>query len=354
MAHNLTITPLGHAEMFYVRESPWHGLGTRLEQVASSRDALDAARLRWQVHLEPIRLASGEELTDHRATVRSDTKTPLGVVGRRYLPIQNEMAFAFLDDLVGQATAMFHTAGSLHGGRKVWALVKLPVDLIIVPQDRAGKYLLLVNSHDGTSSLTCRFVATRVVCENTLLAALREQGVTQQVAIRHTRNATARVQEARRVLGIGVRYFDVLGRRCEAMAGKQLTQRMLTEYFRAVVPFARTGDVAATKRTERIHEALALLFEKGRGNHLSGVRGSLWAAYNAVTEYTDHVRGVRKDGPRATWLDSSAFGDGARLNRRAFAAATALLDEGTLGRFWRRVRSRSLIGDSWESGPDTN
>jgi phage/plasmid-like protein (TIGR03299 family) len=349
VAHNLTITPLGHAEMFYVQESPWHGLGTRLEQVAKSAEALDAARLRWEVHLEPVHLKSGAKIRDYRATVRSDTKVPLAVVGSRYTPIQNEDAFAFLDNLVGQSAAMFHTAGSLHDGRRVWALAKLPNDLVIVPKDRVDKYLLLVNSHDGTSALTCRFVATRVVCENTLLAALRERGVTPHVAIKHTRNATARVEEARRVLGISVQYFEVFGRRCQAMASKQLSQRMLAEYLRAVVPLAAAGEVAAAGRIQRVHDALTFLFEKGRGNHLPGVRGSLWAAYNAVTEYADHVRGVTKQGPRPTWLESSAFGDGANLKRRAFAAATILLDEGTLGRFWRRVRARSLIGNPPEA-----
>ena len=113
MAHNLTITPLGRTEMFYVGESPWHGLGTRLERVATSLEAIQAAGLRCKVEIQPVHLHNGRRIPDCYATVRTDTGAPLAVVGSRYVPIQNENGFAFLDALVGQSAAMFHTAGSL-------------------------------------------------------------------------------------------------------------------------------------------------------------------------------------------------------------------------------------------------
>ena len=343
MAHNLTINALGKAEMFYVGESPWHGLGTRLENVATSQEALTAAYLNWTVECRPIYLGNGTPIPGHWATVRTDTAEPLGVVGNLYTPIQNEEAFAFLDALLGEAAAMYHTAGSLRGGRKVWALAKLPQDLVVVPEDVVNKFLLLLNSHDGSTAMTCRFVTTRVVCENTLNAALRERGVTHQVAVRHTPNVRERVEEARRVLGISLKYFDVFGQRCQAMSAKQLNQKLLEAYFRAVIPLQAEGESEPSDHAKKVHEALAYLFEEGRGNRLRPVRGTLWAAYNAVTEYVDHMRGFTRNGNlRANWEESALFGAGAEIKQRAHAAAMVFLKEGGLGGFWKRLRERPL------------
>ena len=337
MAHNLTIDRFGRAEMFYINESPWHGLGTKLEKVATSKEALVAASLDWAVRMEPIFLGNGRRVDEFRATVRADTGEALSIVGTRYQPIQNVEAFRFLDALVGEAKAMYHTAGNLRGGRKVWIQARLPKELVIVPGDVAEKFLLLVNSHDGESAMVCRFVATRVVCQNTLAAALREHGASRQVSVRHTRSATERVDEARRVLGLSLKYFDVFGQRCQAMSAKKLTQRMLHEYFSMVVPTPEPGRDSSQVR--RIHQALAHLFEEGRGNERRQVRGTLWAAYNSVTEYVDHIRGVRKDGtPRGNWAESALFGSGDALKQRAYLAAVALVDEGVASRFWRRLR----------------
>ena len=317
MAHNLTINRVGRAEMFYINESPWHGLGTKLEKVATSKEALVAASLDWPVHVEPLFLGNGRRVSEFRATVRADTGEALAIVGTRYEPIQNVEAFRFLDALVGEAKAMYHTAGSLRGGRKMWIQARLPKELVIVPGDVAEKFLLLVNSHDGESAMVCRFVATRVVCQNTLAAALREHGASRQVSVRHTRSAAGRVDEARRVLGLSLRYFDVFGERCQAMSAKNLTRKMLGEYLTMVVPMPVAGRDSSHVRDT--HHVLAHLFETGRGNETPKVRGTLWAAYNAVTEYVDHVRGVRKDGGlRRNWEESALFGSGDALKQRAY------------------------------------
>jgi phage/plasmid-like protein (TIGR03299 family) len=253
-----------------------------------------------------------------------------------------------LTALVGEAKAMYHTAGSLRGGQKVWIQAKLPEDLVVVRGDVVNKFLLLVNSHDGTTSMTCRFVTTRVVCQNTLNAALRERGAVDHVSVRHTGAAPKRVEEARRVLGIGLRYFEVFEQRCRAMSAKVLTERMLEEYFRAVVPLPPAGQDPS--HVKRVHEVLAFLFEEGRGNQLPPVKGTLWAAYNAVTEYVDHVRGLRPDGKlRHNWAESALFGPGERIKRRAFDAAVALMEEGPLSRAWRRVRGGAIIPDVSDS-----
>jgi hypothetical protein len=113
--------------MMYVGETPWHRLGTRLDNPATAEEAMRAAGLGWEVQLQP--LYTGPErmvkVRDRYAVCRTDRLDQadggqLGVVGRDFTPLQNREAFSFLDPVVGDGGAIYHTAGSLRGGRRVW------------------------------------------------------------------------------------------------------------------------------------------------------------------------------------------------------------------------------------------
>lgn len=124
--------------MFSVRVTPWHGLGAVLEEPpVTIAAAIEASGLGWTVAKEPIAIDCGEtsvadwsaprceEIPGYYATVRQDTREVLGIVGERYRIVQNHEAFAFIDQLLG-SSIHFETAGSLHGGRRVWVLATLP------------------------------------------------------------------------------------------------------------------------------------------------------------------------------------------------------------------------------------
>ncbi|MHB1538922.1 MAG: DUF932 domain-containing protein [Solirubrobacteraceae bacterium] len=136
--------------MFSLRVTPWHGLGAVLEQPpASVAEAIEASGLGWSVAKEPIaidRRAAGtqdgasrvlEPIEGYYATVPQDTRQLLGIVGERYRIVQNEEAFAFVDQLLGSAMN-FETAGSLHGGRQAWVLATLP-EHVEAPLPRANQ-----------------------------------------------------------------------------------------------------------------------------------------------------------------------------------------------------------------------
>ena len=165
--------------MFSVRETPWHGLGAVLERPpASVAEAIEASGLGWSVAKEPIAIDRGEtpgadwwtprceEIPGYFATVRQDTREVLGIVGERYRIVQNDEAFAFVDQLLGIAIH-FETAGSLHGGRRVWVLATLP-EHVEVGGDPVRPYVLLMNSHDGSTAVIAATTPIRVVCQNTL------------------------------------------------------------------------------------------------------------------------------------------------------------------------------------------
>ena len=104
--------------MFYVREAPWHGLGTRVEDALTSEEALKLAGLNWDVVQEKIYTGNGAAVNDCYANIRSSDRKVLGVVSGRYQIVQNRDAFAFTDGLLGKGVR-YETAGSLKEGRKI-------------------------------------------------------------------------------------------------------------------------------------------------------------------------------------------------------------------------------------------
>lgn len=137
--------------MFYVRETPWHGLGTRVQEAPSSSEALIKAGLDWNVVQEPIYTETEELIEGYKANVRDSDRKVLGVVTDRYKVIQNQEAFAFTDELLGEGVR-YETAGSLQGGKKVWLLAHMPHEYII-SGERISPYLLFSNTHDGSGAI---------------------------------------------------------------------------------------------------------------------------------------------------------------------------------------------------------
>ena len=153
MPHNLS-TRNGQATMAYFGQTPWHGLGTKLDAPATAEEAIGAAGLDYEVELADLQTSAGIPVPQRKAVIRSDTCQVLGIVGNSYVPVQNRQCFGFLDSVVADGKLRYHTAGALGKGERVWLLAKLP-DRIRVKNsnDITEKFLLLSNSHDGTSSL---------------------------------------------------------------------------------------------------------------------------------------------------------------------------------------------------------
>ena len=85
--------------MFYTREKPWHGLGTRVEEAPASADALRLAGLDWQVLQEPIFTDQGEMITGYRIRRRFRLRTPCSeaaCVMRQQALYRMEGRFGFL------------------------------------------------------------------------------------------------------------------------------------------------------------------------------------------------------------------------------------------------------------------
>lgn len=137
--------------MFYTRTKPWHGLGTMVEEAPTSGAALELAGLDWRVVQKNLVTEEGITVPGFRANLRETDNQVLGVVSDRYKVVQNEEAFAFTDELLGEGVT-YETAGSLQNGRRTWILAKLPTRYII-SGDEITPYLVFMNSHDGSGAI---------------------------------------------------------------------------------------------------------------------------------------------------------------------------------------------------------
>jgi phage/plasmid-like protein (TIGR03299 family) len=321
MAHNLA-TANGKVSFAYYGEAPWHGLGKKLDAPANAEEAIVAAGLGYKVELTKLATYDGLEIPNRRAVVRYDTQNVLGVVSDRYVPVQNTQAFGFLDAVVADGGLRYHTAGALGRGEKIFLLARLPDSIRVKnSDDLVDKYLLLSNAHDGSAALRVFFTPIRVVCQNTLSMAER-QGKGQGISIMHKGNLEGKIREAQKVLGLAERFYDDAAAKIDRLAGIYPTQAQLTAYFKAIYPDPEDGE--QSPRTQRIRDELQRLFEAGVGHDLPEIRGSLWAAYNSVTEFIDHERSGRGNDDReraSSRLQSIWWGNGARVKERAWNLA---------------------------------
>lgn len=321
--------------MFSVRELPWHGLGTVLESAPSVADAIRAAGLDWDVELRPVVTVDGAAVPGTFASVRTSDGRVLGCVGSSYAPLQNREAFAFFDPFLAAGEATLETAGSLREGSRIWILARLARDpSVIAGDDEVRKYILLANGHDGSLCVQVGFVPIRVVCANTLALAQRSKA-SRLLRVRHQKNVAATLTALHDVMNTANAEFEATAEQFRWLASRGVDEDDLRRYVRTVfsrgalpsageaAPEVVDAEIALDEPAERggrLFDSVRRLFESGRGNDRPAVRGTWWAAYNAVTEYLAHERG----GDRDTRINSLWFAGGSRLNERALKAALVL------------------------------
>jgi phage/plasmid-like protein (TIGR03299 family) len=306
--------PMAHLVemMFSVRKTPWHGLGSVLDDPPTMEQGLRLAGLDWDVRRERLYTQDGTEAPAFAVVRESDNKV-LGAVGEKYRPLQNREAFAWFEPFLMAGEANLETAGSLAGGSRVWVLAKLNRDpMVVAPGDEVEKFLLLSNSHDGSLAVRVGFTPIRVVCNNTLTLAHASKD-SQLIRLKHSSGVVANLENVRDTVNSINARFEATAEQYRLLARKDINQADLRKYVQRVLD---VGDKPGTRMANMIRR-IEELFEAGEGNATQHVRGTYWAVYNAATEWLSHERGRSQDSR----LGSLWYGDGAGLNARALAVA---------------------------------
>ena len=274
--------------MFYVRETPWHGLGVKVMEAPTSKDALYLAGLDWNVVQEEIYTENANHVAGFKANIRDTDKKVLGVVTDRYKVVQNSEAFAFTDELLGEGVR-YETAGSLQGGRKVWLLAHLPQEYIIAGE-RISPYLVFSNTHDGSGAVKVAITPIRVVCNNTLNLALNT--AKRSWSIIHTGNITDKMEEAKNTLFMASDYMDELGREFETMRKKKLTDKQVMEYIEILLPMEENASPQQKKNILRLQNDIKMRYFDAPD--LQGVGNKAYRFVNAVSDFATHAEPLRK------------------------------------------------------------
>jgi phage/plasmid-like protein (TIGR03299 family) len=316
MPAEVTVRTDGSAEMFSAQNIiPWHGLGTVVKDKLTAREAIIAAKLDWIVRKVPLSAPWNNgriEAEGLWGIQRCDNGHILGSVKKNYHVIQNFECFAFFDEVVGSGRAIYDTAGSLNGGRRVWILADMKDEFDVADGDVVKKYILLYTTHDGNGALAMMFVTIRVVCSNTLSVALR--GAMNVVKIRHTKGHADRAEDVQKALGFGNVYFNRIEKVSRDLRRQTMSEAQFKDFLRKLIPGADRAK--RSTRTDNIRGTLMKLFKEGAGN----IGTSRWDALNAVTEFTDHTRKMRKSEKRSDVdqrFDSIMFETGAKLKANA-------------------------------------
>ena len=318
MAHELEMIN-GAAQMAYVGETPWHGLGVKVSNDLTPEQMLQAAGLDWSVAKVPaFANINGEQVAIGRsALVRNTDGNILDVVSDDWNPCQNTEAFEFFNDFVAAGDMEMHTAGSLKDGKIVWALAKVKDSFeLFNGRDQVDAYLHFTNPHQYGQSIDVRFTPIRVVCNNTLTLSLNMKSK-NMVKISHAREFDGdMVKEA---LGVAKEKLDKYKEMAQYLSQKRFNDENIVDYFKRVFPVISTKAEAQKEISLNARTALEALHTQP-GAELG--EGSWWQAFNAVTYMTDHVMGRTTDSR----LHSAWYGVNKNLKTKALQTAVEMAD----------------------------
>lgn len=320
--------PANVQSMFYVGKMPWHKEGKALKEPPDTITAIKTAGLDWSVKKVKFYSEYGAEIKNYYGIERSDTGKILGIVKNDYVPLQNTEAFDFFDPLISNKFFEYETAGALGDGEIIWILAKIKHNgssFAVQNKDEIVKYLLLSNSHDGESAVNIKFTPIRVVCQNTLNIAL-EQGRT--VNIKHLAGMYDKLDNIQQVIrNISLIYTHIEG--CfNKMAKCRVDHNKVNTYFNLIYPIEEKHDMtkeqlAETEKNIKIREHLMNNFENATGVKELNIGGTLWAAYNAVTQYIDHPDKYKLGDNKL--LKRIWFGEGEAIKKKAYLSAVRFL-----------------------------
>ena len=260
---------------------PWHGLGTAVDKCLNSAEALTAAGLDWQVVPKPVFDGNGNQIPNYIANTRSLDGTVLGIVTNRYSIVQNQDAFSFTDNLIGD-DVKYVTAGSLNNGRKIWLLAQLPKEKIL--GDDISPYICFTNTHDGTGAVKVCCTPIRVVCNNTLNLALST--ATRSWSTRHTGDISSKLFEAERTLELTHEYMKQLNESAEKYCDIKVDEEALMQIVGTLFPYNENSS-ERTKDTQKQNREKFLTCYVAPD--IAQFMGTAWGVINAASDFATHV-----------------------------------------------------------------
>jgi len=341
MSHEVTIRENGTAEAAYALTPAWHKLGTVIDHPMTSPEAIRFGHLDWlvkqcKVFAHDVIEVDGKpetrhiEISDSFANIRVDNGHVLGIVSDRYVVVQNWEAFDFVDALYKDGIIRYEAVGSLKDGKLVWLLARMPNEFQVAAQDKLHQYILFTTAHDGSRAVRVLPTSVRVVCWNTLSLATANEST--GISIRHKGDIKTKLDDARKAIMQVQKRFDVFHDKAAKLTKVNFDVDKMKALVEVLLP--KENGVNDTRR-QKAREAIVAAFTDGPQN-LPEIRGTAWAAFNAVTQFTDHCPIVAyrgkgnndEDTARESRMESVLLGSNARFKTSALnlVSQAALID----------------------------
>jgi phage/plasmid-like protein (TIGR03299 family) len=255
----------------------------------SGEEMLTAAGLDWTVSKQPIFVTgtNARRIPGWNALQRDTDGSVYGLVKDGYRIFQNIEGFDFLEALLSESHPESLSAGSLFGGALCWALLKVGAFNVRGDDSPYNDYLLGLWGHDGRHGFTIASTDVRVVCWNTASAAMG--GAKDKITIRHTANMGERVDQARKALDIHDKYVEQLQSILNGLTTRPMSINDVRAYTLELMPDNPKAETPYRAAEER--DSIVSLFANSQS--LTGVPNTAYRAYQATTEFADHVRTVR-------------------------------------------------------------
>lgn len=315
-----------------VKDRAWHHLGQEVTEAMTSKEVITKAHLDYNVIKTRVKTnyeGVDIEIPNRMSTINEVNKKVLGLVTDTYQVVQNDEAFLFFDSIVGEGKAIFETAGALGNGERIFISAKLPDYIKIDSKDVLEKYLFLTNSHDGSGAIIAAFTPIRIVCNNTLNAALKN--CSNRVYFKHTKNVSENLSRAMQIMKMSNTMTEEFGQACVQMSKVKITDKQLLEYIAAVMSndekIISQKDFETEYSTRNINIAQQI-FEYGTTNDtqlMVSTKGTLFGAYNSITGYFQNMKGWKTPEEKLDALILSDKGTARNKTQKAFNMALSML-----------------------------
>lgn len=272
---------------FSVREIPWHGLGTIVQEAPTSADALRLAGLDWTVNQNPVFTEGGFEIPNYKANVRSSDDTVLGIVTDRYKVVQNAEAFAFTDSIIDTGNVLYETAGSLRNGKTIWMLARMPETNIL--GDKFDPYMCFTNSHDGSGAVKVCMTPIRVVCNNTLNMALAN--ASRCWSTKHIGDISSKLEEAKHTLTMANNYMKKLDEEADKLANQKISEDEIAKILDELFPVNEDKD--SDRKKNNVEEAKNQIMICYMAPDIAKFIGTKYGFLNAVSDWCGHATPAR-------------------------------------------------------------
>lgn len=270
----------------------WNGVSTRIDTPMTPTEALVAGELDFTVDLAPVQYLD-KTFSDRFVVYRDTDKTPYGVVGSDYKPLQNRDAFGFMDSLFDTGEANIVAVGNLFDGGRTFLVAKIGEGFTVAGDDAHESYLIVTNAHDGKASFGASVVTYRLMCTNQLNSAIR--GAKQRWSITHRSSLEGKLYEAKETLQLAYKYEDAFQAEVDKLLDVEVTKDTFMAIMEDVLPSQK-------RQLPKNLEELSAIWDS---EPTTPSEDTGWKALNVATFWNDH-KDYRSDDARFKTLTEGA------------------------------------------------